>query len=263
MIRCPSFRPLRLIVFGVFAGLAMACSPAGPGRLVDLTHHFDRETIYWPGNKPFQWERTDWGETAGGYWYAAAVFAASEHGGTHMDAPLHFGRGRQAVDQIPLERLTGPAVVVDVRPQCRKQRDYELTVADLQAWEARHGTIPGGAIVLMLSGWGRHWPDRAAYLGSQTEDPHDLHFPGFSAAAAEFLVAQRHVSGLGIDTASIDPGRSRDFPVHRIVGVADVYGLENVAALDQLPPVGATIWALPLKIRGGSGGPVRIIAVLP
>ncbi len=246
------------------ADLLVACAPAGPGLLVDLTYPFGQDTIYWPHNKPFQWERTDWGMTPGGYWYAAATFSASEHGGTHLDAPIHFGRGRRTVDQIPLEQLTGPVIVVDVRARCEEQPDYELTVEDLQAWESLHGRIPDGAIVLMFSGWGQRWPNRQRYLGSQTpEDSLTLHFPGFSREAALLLVAQRAVRGLGIDTASIDPGRSRDFPVHRVLGEADVYALENVASLERLPPRGATLWALPIKITGGTGSPVRLVAQVP
>jgi kynurenine formamidase len=232
--------------------------------VIDLTYGFDDQTIYWPTNKPFRWERKDWGTSTGGYWYASADFSASEHGGTHIDAPIHFGAGRQTVDQIPLERLIGPAVVIDVRAQCLDQPDYELQVEDLLAWEAKQGRMPDGAIVLMLTGWGKHWPDRKRYLGSETpEVATSLHFPGFSAAAAAFLVAQRRIRGVGIDTASIDPGRSQDFAAHRVLNGADVYALENVAALARLPPRGATILALPVKITGGTGGPVRIIAVLP
>ena len=242
----------------------MACAPTGSPRLVDLTHTFDEQTIYWPHNKHFQREKTDWGMTQAGYWYAAGNFSAAEHGGTHIDAPIHFGRDRSTVDQIPLERLVGPAIVIDVRSQCGANNDYELSVDDLLAWESRHGRIPDGAIVFMLSGWGQRWPDVRRYLGSDTpEDARTLHFPGFSREAAEFLITQRTIRGIGIDTASIDPGRSLDFPVHRVLNGADRYGLENVAALEQVLPTGATVYALPIKIKGGTGGPARIIAVLP
>ncbi len=233
-------------------------------KLVDLTYSFDERTIAWPTNKPFQWEKTDWGMTAGGYWYASANFATSEHGGTHIDAPIHFGKGQSAVDEIPIQRLVGPAVVVDVAQRVLQERDYRLTVADLAAWEDRHGRIPDGAIVLMHSGWGRYWPDKVRYLGSETPgEVKSLHFPGFSKEAAEFLVKERKIDGVGIDTPSIDHGPSRDFIVHRILNGADLYALENVANLDRLPPKGATLIALPMKIKGGTGGPVRIIAILP
>ena len=233
-------------------------------KLVDLTYPFDEQTIFWPTNKPFQWEKTAWGMTAAGYWYASGNFAMSEHGGTHIDAPIHFAKGQNTLDQIPLDRLIGPAVVVDVRQAVATNRDYRMTVADLKAWESLHGPIPLGAIVLMHTGWKRYWPDKAKYLGSETpHDPMTLHFPGFSKEAAEFLVKEHKIDGIGIDTASIDYGSSRDFIVHQIVNGANLYGLENIANLDTLPPKGATIIALPMKIKGGTGGPVRIIAILP
>jgi kynurenine formamidase len=240
------------------------CAAPQPRQVIDLTHAFGEDTISWPANKSFTWEKTAWGPTAAGYWYTSATFATSEHGGTHMDAPIHFGENRRAIDQIPAEDLMAPAVVIDVHAACRADADYELTVNDVLAWEAAHGRIPNRAVVLMLTGWGTRWPDRRAYLGSETpDDASTLHFPGFSAKAAEFLVTQRQIRGVGIDTASIDPGRSRDFPVHRIVNGADAYGLENIAGLDRLPPVGTTLLALPMKIRGGTGAPVRILALVP
>lgn len=255
---------LLFLVGAVLTSAAPVSAQLDERKLVDLTYPFDERTVYWPTNKPFQWEKTDWGMTAGGYWYASANFAGSEHGGTHIDAPIHFGEGRQTVDEIPLQRLVGPAVVVDVTQAAARDRDYRLTVDDLKAWEARHGRIPDGAIVLMYSGWGRHWPDRARYLGSDTpNDPKTLHFPGFSKEAAAFLVRERAIDGVGIDTPSIDHGPSRDFIAHQILNGADRYALENIANLDKLPPKGATLIALPMKIKGGTGGPVRLIAILP
>ena len=249
----------------LLAWVGPAAAQLDERKLVDLTYPFDERTVYWPTNKPFQWEKTDWGMTAGGgYWYASANFATSEHGGTHIDAPIHFGKGRSTVDEIPVQRLVRPAAVVDVTQEVVRDRDYRLTVEDLKAWETRHGRIPKGAIVLMYTGWGRHWPDKVRYLGSDTPgDPKTLHFPGFSKEAAEFLVKERAIDGVGIDTPSIDHGPSGDFIVHRILNGADLYGLENVANLDKLPPKGATLIALPMKIKGGTGGPVRIIALLP
>jgi kynurenine formamidase len=163
-----------------------------------------------------------------------------------------------------VDRLVAPVVVVDVGEAASRDADYRLRVEDLQGWEARHGPIPAGAIVVMRSGWGRHWPDRGAYLGSTTPgDVTTLHFPGFSRAAAEFLVRERVIVGIGIDTASVDYGPSRDFIVHRIVSAAGLYALENVAHADRLPEAGALLIALPVKIKGGTGGPVRLVGVLP
>ena len=251
-------------------GLALSCtvSPAFAGidetKLVDLTYPLDEQTVFWPTNKPFTWEKSAWGKTSGGYWYASGDFAMSEHGGTHIDAPIHFGEGKLAVDEIPLQKLIAPAMVIDVRAAVEQDRDYRMTVSDIQAWESRHGNIPQGAVVLMLTGWGRGWPDKFRYLGSDTpSDPATLHFPGFSKEAADFLVTQRNVYGIGIDGPSIDYGPSRDFIVHRIVNGANLYGLENIANLERLPPTGAILMSLPIKIKGGTGGPVRIIAILP
>jgi kynurenine formamidase len=248
--------------------LFMISTPAWSGidesKLVDMTYALDEQTVFWPNNKPFTWEKSSWGKTGHGYWYASGEFAMSEHGGTHIDAPIHFAEGQRSVDDIPLKNLIAPAVVIDVRPAVLEHHDYRLTREDLEKWESRYGPIPQGAVVLMLSGWGQRWPDRSRYLGSTSpSDPKTLHFPGFSKEAAEFLVKNRHVDGIGVDTASIDFGPSQDFIVHQIVNGADCYGLENVANLDKLPPKGATLMALPIKIKGGTGGPVRIIAVLP
>ncbi len=233
-------------------------------KVVDLTYSFDESAIYWPTAKPFDWQKESWGISPGGYWYAAARYAASEHGGTHIDSPIHFGKSQATTDQIPLSRLIGPAVVIDISAACEKDPDYRLSVADIAAWEKKHGPIPGGAIVVVHTGWGKFWPDKKRYLGSDTPgDTAHLHFPGISREAAEFLVAKRKINGVGIDTASMDYGPSKDFIAHQIINGANVYGLENVANLEKLPATGATLIALPMKIKGGTGGPTRIMAILP
>ena len=232
-------------------------------RVVDLTYSLEEAGVYWPTAKPFQWTKDSWGMSAGGYWYTSASFASSEHCGTHLDSPIHFAEGKATTDEIPLERLIAPAVMVDVAGACAKDRDYALRVEDLAAWEKKHGRVPEGAITLVRTGWGKYWPDKKRYLGDdRAGDASNLHFPGLSKEAAGWL-AGRKVAGVGIDTASIDPGPSRDFMVHRILNGAGIYGLENVANLERVPAKGATLVALPMKIRGGTGGPVRIIAILP
>jgi len=232
--------------------------------LVDLTYPFDAGTVYWPTSTPFRLRRVARGRTAAGYWYAANDFSAAEHGGTHLDAPIHFHENGWTTEQVPLGRLAGPAVVIDIRARARDDADAELTVADLDAWERAHGRIPDGAIVLLHSGWGARWPDAARYLGSSARGRATaLRFPGFSRAGAEFLVRERSIDAVGTDTASIDPGRSRDFIAHRVFAAANVPALENVANLDRLPAAGAVLIALPMKIAGGTGGPVRVVAVLP
>ena len=232
-------------------------------KVVDLSYVFDESTIYWPTDtEGFRHEKVAYGKTPEGNWYASFNFAASEHGGTHLDAPIHFGEGKQSVEQIPIERLVAPGVKITVAEQAARDRDYRLTAGDIQAWEARAGPIPAGAIVLVETGWGRHWGNRAMYLGSDKPgDASDLHFPGISREAAELLV-ERRVALVGIDTASLDHGPSQDFITHQVLNGANIAGLENVANLDQLPEKGFLIVALPMKIAGGSGAPCRIVALL-
>ena len=233
-------------------------------RLVDLTYPFDEETIYWPtAPSGFELERLSYGPTAAGFFYAANRFSAPEHGGTHLDAPIHFAEGRQTVDELPLERLVA-AAVLDVSEKAAADPDYRLMPEDVAAFEAEHGAIPEGSIVLLKTGWGERWGDRLLYLGDDTPgDASNLHFPAYGADAARLLVAERRVAALGLDTASLDHGPSTDFPVHQVAAAADVPGLENVAHLEELPPTGAWVIALPMKIAGGSGGPVRIVALVP
>jgi kynurenine formamidase len=232
-------------------------------RLVDLTHDFAEDTIYWPTEAGFQWKRQAWGQTEGGYFYAGASFAASEHGGTHLDSPIHFAEGKWTTEEIPLQRLVAPAVVLDVAPAAARDRNYLLRPEDVRRFEERYGAIPEGAIVLVHTGWGRFWPDRRRYMGTdKAGDVAGLSFPGISSQAAE-LLAQRRVAGVGIDTPSLDHGPSTDFMAHRILYERNIYGLENVANMEKLPPTGATVIALPMKIRGGTGGPARIVALLP
>jgi kynurenine formamidase/D-alanyl-D-alanine dipeptidase len=234
-------------------------------RVLDLTHPFDERTVYWP-NAPsdFELQRLQFGETPAGFFYAANAFCAPEHGGTHLDAPIHFFRDRQTVEAIPVERLAGPAYVLDVRKQAAVDPDYRLTVEDVARWEASHGRIAPGAIVLLRTGWSERWPDRRRYLGDDTPGRiTELHFPAYGKEAAELLVKERGAAVLGLDTASLDHGPTKDFPVHRVAAEANVPGLENLTGLEALPETGAYVVALPMKIAGGSGAPVRVIAFLP
>jgi kynurenine formamidase len=237
--------------------------PAG-SRFVDLTHTFDETTIYWP-NSPsgFVLHRLAHGVTAAGFFYASNTFTAPEHGGTHLDAPIHFAEGKTTAEAVPLSRLIGPAVVIDMSAAAAQSPDALLAVSDIEAFERAHGAIAPGTIVLVRTGWAARWPDRRRYLGDDTPgDISNLHFPGISREAAEALVA-RGVAAVGIDTASIDHGPSRDFIAHQVLMKADIPAFENLAALDALPPRGALLIALPMKIGGGSGGPLRAVAVLP
>ena len=232
-------------------------------KVTDLTHSFGADTLYWP-TSPSAFELTELshGQTAGGYFYAANTLSTPEHGGTHLDAPIHFAEGGWTADAIPVERFIGPGVVINVEEQARNNPDYLLSPQDIKEWESEHGTIPTASIVLLRTGWAEFWPDRKAYLGDDTRgDASHLHFPSFGVEAARLLVERRGAVALGVDTASIDYGASTDFLVHRLASSANVMGLENVANLDLLPPSGAWIVALPMKIAGGSGGPARIVAL--
>ena len=233
-------------------------------KVIDLTYSFDDETLHWPTGKPFHLEKVSEGRTPQGFWYSSYNYGGSEHVGTHLDAPFHFAEGKWTTEQIPLAQTIGAAAVIDVRRQSERNRDYQVSVQDIVAWEKAHGRLPNAAIVLLRSGWGRYWGDRRRYFG--TDEPGnvtDLHFPGLSPQAAEFLVRQRKIKAVGIDTPSIDHGPSRDFPTHQILGGANVPVFENVARLEALPPKGATVFALPMKIKAGSGAPLRIIGLLP
>ena len=232
-------------------------------RVVDLTHTFDERTLYWPTSpSAFELKTLAKGKTPGGWFYEANSFCTPEHGGTHLDAPVHFSEAGESAEKVTVRKLIAPAVVLDVTPKAAKDPDYRLTVSDVREWEAAHGTIPRGAIVLLRTGWSARWPDRRRYFGDDTpNDATHLHFPSYGAEAAELLV-KLGVAALGVDTASIDHGPSQDFPVHRIASAAQVPGLENLTGLGELPETGAWLVALPMKIGGGSGGPLRVVALV-
>lgn len=247
-------------------GVAAGPVKAPEGKLVDLSYPFNEQTIYWPTAKTFTLEKVAEGETTGGYWYAANNFAAAEHGGTHLDAPVHFARDGDTADEIPLRRLVGRSVVVDVTEDALADRDYQVSRADFAAHERRHGRIPRGAIVLLRTGYGRFWPDRERYMG--TAELGDaavpkLHFPGLHPDGAEWLVEKRRVRAVGLDTPSIDFGQSTLFESHRILGAANVPVFENVANLQRVPAENFFFVGLPMKIDKGSGGPLRAMAIVP
>jgi kynurenine formamidase len=250
-----------------FALVALACATPAPtvdrSKLVDLSYVYDEHTLYWPNAEGFRHRKDGWATNDAGFWYAAGEFASAEHGGTHLDSPIHFAEGRRSVDEIPVDALIGPAAVIDVSAQAAADRDYRATPEDLLGFEAEHGRIAPDTIVVIRTGWGERWPDALRYLGDDTPgDTSNLHFPGLSASLAELLV-ERGVAGVGIDTASLDHGPSTDFIVHRILNAADIYGLENIAHAERLPAVGATLIALPIRIAEGTGSPARIVALLP
>ena len=261
-------RGLRLLslLFAVACGCAPRPAAFPNGRLIDLTHPFSAETLYWPTANTFTLEKVSEGVTPAGFFYAANNFCAAEHGGTHLDAPIHFAAGKNTSDQIPLEQLIGAAIVIDVSTAAAENRDYQVQVADFENWEKANGEIPEKAIVLLRTGFGKFYPDAEKYMGTAERGPQavaKLHFPGLHPEAARWLAQNRRINAVGIDTPSIDYGQSTLFESHVALFSANIPAFENVANLEQVPVQGATVIALPMKIKGGSGGPLRIVAMIP
>ncbi len=246
-----------------FCCLLVAMTAAGQvrvpaGRIVDLTHTISENSpVFFPTMK-FHAE-LDKMETERGIY--SRTFRASEHLGTHVDAPNHFGGRKQiAIDQLTAAQLVAPAVVVDVSSSVQSNADYQLSVADLDGWEKQHGRIPAGCVVVARTGWGARWKQGEPYRNADAKGV--LHFPGFSRDAARRLV-ERRVAGLAIDTLSVDYGPSTDFPVHFTTQPRGIYHIENLAAVEQLPVTGAVLIVSPLKFERGSGSPARVWAILP
>ena len=238
---------------------------ASVGRWIDLTHAFNEQSVYWPTAETFKKTEVFHGHTDGGWFYAAYNFSAAEHGGTHMDAPIHFAEGANTADAVPVDQLIGAGFVIDVTGRAAENVDYLVTAADIEAFEAEHGKIPAGAIVLINTGRAALYPDREAYMGTAERGADavpKLHFPGLALDGAALLVA-RGIGAVGIDTPSIDYGQSTDFAAHVELMTNNIPAFENVADMSALPPTGSTIIALPMKIEGGSGGPLRIVAQVP
>lgn len=261
-----NFSLTSLVAACLLNGCASSVSPWSSGRWVDLTHSFSAATLYWPTSETFHLDTVFAGTTEKGFHYETNRFQASEHGGTHLDAPNHFAEHGISVDQIPIERLMGPVVVVDVSASALADRDYRVGVGDFTAWENKNGAIPEGAIVLLRTGYDRYWPDPVKYLGTAERGPGavaKLRFPGLDPAGAEWLAAQRHIKAVGLDTASIDYGQSTLFESHQTLAKNRVAIFENVDKIGELPAKGAMAIALPMKIEGGSGAPLRLIAWAP
>lgn len=233
------------------------------GSLIDLTYPLSPESIYWPTGEPFRHERLAWGQSEGGYWYAAASFSSPEHLGTHIDAPIHFAEHGWTAADIPIDRLVGPGALIDISSRAEHAPDTTLRPTDIEGWERTHGSVPRSGIVIVRTGWESRWPDWSAYYGTDTPmDVATLHFPGVSPDAARLLV-DRGVAGVGIDTASIDPGSDTGFSTHQVLAAAGLFNLENLTNLAGLPDQGFVVLAMPMKIAGGTGGPARVVAQVP
>ena len=233
--------------------------PLGFTSVVDLGHALNAQvpTFEVTAKSPYQVKTV---ATVAKDHYFAREFSVPEHFGTHLDAPAHFVEGLWTVDQIPPERLVSPLVVIDVIAKAKANADYQVAVEDIAAWEHVHGEIPPNAVVIADTGWNARWNSVSEYRNADAKGV--MHFPGYSKDAARFLVEGRKVNGLGIDTLSIDYGPSPDFPVHQYTMAHSIYHLENVANLEHVPASGAVVVVAPIKLEGGSGGPVRILALV-
>jgi len=229
-------------------------------KTVDLTYVLNDKSPYWPAAnyQPFKLTPIATLENNG---VTSKALSFPEHLGTHLDAPNHFEKDQPAVHELTPSQLFAPGVCIDVSLACETDADHRLMVEEIETWEREHGRIPEGAVVLLRTGWGRHWTHFDRYKNQDARGK--MHFPGYSAEAATFLIKSRKARGLGIDTLSIDHGLSTDFAVHHIVNAAGRYGLENVANLPQLPARGFALIIAPIKVENGTGGPTRIFAILP
>ncbi|MBZ5515161.1 MAG: cyclase family protein [Acidobacteriia bacterium] len=233
----------------------------GEARVVDLTHTLGPQAPFWrEGNAPSPFHAKDTATYRRDSYFGREI-QIPEHSATHMDAPRHFDPAGKSIDQLAVENFLTMAVVVDVSAAVRSNPDYRVTVADLENWEKAHGPMPRGCLVLLNTGWASRWPSEKQFMNQDAEGVR--HFPGYSLGAAHYLLEHVHPVGLGIDTSSIDYGPSKDFEVHRLTMFAGLYHLENVVHLEELPPTGAAVIALPLKLEGGSGSPARVLALVP
>jgi kynurenine formamidase len=265
----------QLFILSIFFLITLSCQKTEVSEttisfenatLVDLSHSYSRETVYWVTAKEFKMDTVFAGQTDKGYYYSAYNFETAEHGGTHIDAPIHFAEGRQTVDKIPVTKLIGKAIKINASAYAKDNPDYLVSVADLQAWESKHNReIPEGSIVLLQTGFAEYYPNKVQYMGTDERGEEAvklLHFPGLDPEAADWLVKNRNINAIGIDTPSIDFGQSQYFKSHVTLMTNDIPAFENLTNLDQLPEKDFNIIALPMKIKGGSGAPLRIVAVL-
>jgi len=237
------------------------------GKWIDLSYSFSNETLYWPNNaEGFTMDTLFEGMTPGGYFYSSYGFCAPEHGGTHLDAPVHFAEGKKSVDQLSLQQLTGTAIVVDVSAKAINNSDYLISIDDIVSWEKENGPIPDSVILLFRTGYGKYYPDATKYFGTDKKGDSAialLHFPGIDPQLAEWLLKNKTIKAVGLDTPSIDYGQSADFKTHRILLAQNIPAFENVANLDLLPIKNIYVVALPMNIKKGSGAPLHIIAYIP
>lgn len=243
------------IILLVFPMLSLA----GSTQYIDLSHDYSEKSLHWPGSSAF--EITNIMKIFNPHYVSNRNFSSNEHVGTHVDAPNHFTQNDTGVDQIPLTSLIGPTIKIDVANAVKQNSDYQISIADIKKWEEKNGRIPDNTIVLLNTGYAKYWGELKKYAG-MGQDESQLHFPGLNPATAEWLIKERKIKAVGIDTFSIDYGQTKDFSSHKLLTKNHIPIFENVASMENLPAKNFIIYALPMKIKQGTGAPVRIIAQL-
>ncbi|MDZ8236490.1 MAG: cyclase family protein [Nostoc sp. ChiQUE01a] len=227
-------------------------------RVIHLSHVIDLDIPQWPGDPPVELETVAELNNDG---YYLRRFSLGEHSATHINAPNSFYSHSIGIDQYPAQSLIVPAVVIDIREIVKANFNYALAIADVLAWEEQYGEIPAGCIVILNTGWQKKWFDKNAFFNQDAEGI--SHFPGFGIDATQFLLQQRQIAGVGIDTHGVDPGQDNSLATNRLVLEQPRIVLENLTNLDQLPPKGSTLAIGILRLRGGSGSPVGVLAFVP
>ncbi|MGE5660251.1 MAG: cyclase family protein [Actinomycetota bacterium] len=227
-------------------------------EIVDLSHVIESNIPIWPGDPPVEFEEIAEIKTDG---YYLRKFSMGEHSGTHFNAPNSFDSTLTSIDCYSPQSLVVPAVVLDLRDRVAVNADYALRIADIEAWENQYGMIPPGCLVILFTGWQANWENSQAFFNA--DDLGQLHFPGCGAAAIQFLLEERQIAGLGIDTHGVEPGIDSSFCVNKLVLSKSGIILENLANLDRLPATGATLVIGILRLKGGSGSPVSVLAFIP
>lgn len=226
-------------------------------KIIDLTHNIDPNIPLWPGDPPVEIEVIADFSTSG---YYLRRFSMGEHSGTHLNAPKSFYEDGIGIDEYSPESCILPAVVIDIREKTTLNPDSILTLNDIEAWEKQHQIIPENSMVLLYTGWQEKWPDPVAFLNVDQQGK--LHFPGFGREATQFLIEQRNIKGVGIDTHGVDPGFDDSFITNKLILKNNGFVLENLTHLDQLPTTEITLILGIIRLKGGSGSPVSVLALI-
>ena len=224
-------------------------------QIIDLTHPIHPNIPIWPGDPATEFETVSQIEKDG---YFLRKFSMGEHSGTHINAPSSFYTGGASIDSYSPQSLVSPAIAIDIREQSLTNPDYSLTIDDILNWERQHKLIEPGNLVLLYTGWQAKWDDERAFFNR--DDREICHFPGFGKAATQFLLEERSIAGIGIDTHGVDPGQDESFVVNKLILEKQRIVLENLANLDLLPAADFTLAIGIIRLLGGSGSPVSVLA---